>query len=195
MGYCKCNSSGEETSDPETCAEIGCVYTDEKPGGGCFLGDLLNYYAHENLGADALALLSIGPAFAALNDFRNVILAHTAVGRQMIAYHDRFNQDALLLAKANPDIFRRTLRTCLLTFTFSRAMLRCHFTGRDDGRHFTQRMFETAVRLINEFESKSGDPELKRALHELEAEVERYVGLTPSEALKVLRREQTPPGS
>jgi hypothetical protein len=94
MVWCYISPSSNEGCDPEACKEVGGKY-EPKPG-LCFLLSVLD---------DERAILMASTLmYPAMTQFRDEVLVRYPVGQRMLRYFERFYNEAISIAKQDPDL-------------------------------------------------------------------------------------------
>jgi hypothetical protein len=187
MGYCQVGGSTQPCT-PEDCSEVGGHHVD-KPGdypGGCFLLSVLG---------DERAILMTGSLiYPTLIAFRDRVLRRTPVGRTFVTYFDTFYEEAKAIARADPQLVTEIVWLTTYVSPFLQAMMGAvpfddsvgatpvHILA-SEYRPGTHRAF---VSVLNRFRSHGGKP-FVAALNDVERTLDRFIGLTPQEALRLLR--------
>ncbi len=189
MGVCCCGTSGEP-SDRRTCEEIGCdYYEDPTTSCTCALTVLLTEYLTTQSREDPVILLAAGGTYTSLYDLRDQILAKSRLGQQLLDYYHRFAEQAVTIARSDPDFIREALRVFLVGASFGRAVLR-EYDRRDrdaiGDRRFTGEAYESGIALLARFRQMAPDDAFDEPIQFLEREISRFVGMTPREALDTL---------
>jgi hypothetical protein len=191
MGYCSLGGTKQPCTQEE-CAEQGWHYSDTVGNGKiCFLLSVLG---------DERAILITGTMmYPAMIQFRDDIMRRTPLGRRLIAYFDEFYEEAKRLARKDPKLVTEVVWLAIYVSPFIQAML-----GQkpvpdstietplsrlaSEYRLSTHKAFTS---VVNRFKAK-GSKKFVAALTDSEKIVSRFVGLTPNEALRELRRPTSP---
>jgi hypothetical protein len=188
MGYCQVGGNTQSCT-PEDCSEFDGHYFD-KPGdfpGGCFLLSVLD---------DERAILMAGTMmYPAMIQFRDEVMRRTPLGRKLIGYFDEFYEEAKKVARKDPKLVTEVVWLATYVSPFIQTML-----GQ---RVVPESPIETPLsRLASEYRPSThaafssvvarfkarGSKKFAAALDDSEKIISRFVGLSPHEALRELRR-------
>lgn len=187
MGYCQVGGNTQPCT-PDECAEFGKYF--DKPN-GCFLLSVL-----EDERAILMASTLIYPSMI---QFRDEVMRRTPLGRRFIAYFDEFYEEAKAVAAKDPKLVTEVVWLATYISPFIQSMLgqkpvpdstldtplrRLAF----EYRPATHKAFVSVIRRFKARASKK----FAAALDDSEKIIGRFVGLTPPDALRELRRPLTP---
>jgi hypothetical protein len=186
MGYCQVGGSTQPCT-PEDCAEFRGKYFDNKSPLSCFLLSVL--------GDERAILMTATLIYPAMIQFRDDILLRTPLGRHFVGYVDEFYEEAKRIARKDPALITEIVWLCTYVGPYVQAML-----GQ---KPYADGLGETPIRLlaselrpgtykavlsvVNRFKAR-GSKRFVAALNELEQTLSGFVGLSPEEALRRLRR-------
>lgn len=187
MGYCQIGGNTQSCT-PDDCAEFGGNYVDDPSDypGGCFLLSVLD---------DERAILMVGTLmYPSMIRFRDDIMRRTPLGRQFIAFFDEFYEEAKVVARKDPGLVTEIVWLATYIAPFIQAMLGEKPTASavetptsrmaSEYRPATHRAFSSVVARLK----KGGSKKFGKALDEAERLVARFVGMTPEDALREMRR-------
>jgi hypothetical protein len=187
MGWCSIGSHGE-ACDRATCDDIHGDYNDQPPS-GCLLLSVLQ---------DERAILMASTLmYPAIIDFRDTLLKPSPVGARMNEYFDRFYEEAVSIARADPELVTDIVWVVEYGSPFIRAMLGEDLSARTFGQtpttYLAERLrpqtVEALIGVIDRFR-RAASPEFVAALDDFQTQVQGYVDLTPQEALVKLRARE-----
>ena len=188
MGWCKLPGGDWEPGwSSEGCAAAGGVYSESKPPeGDCFLSTILTRSL-------AQTILELGRTYQVQMAFRE-LLQSSAVGKRMVILYYKHNPTMQLIARHDPLLLAESINTWLSVLEFVTATTVVASRNSDASPEysklrFNKQLHDRVVQLLNRFGEGSKDKRFQLALKEVEQELSRYVGLTPGEALKTLRRK------
>ena len=187
MGYCQVGGSTQPCTQEE-CSEFGGGYHDEPVQDGCFL---LSVMPDEH--SKMMAANFIYPTMLA---FRDEICRRTPLGRRFVRYSEEFHDEAKGIASQNPELITDLLWLMTYVTPFWQAML--GQTPQSGAQAATpigvlsSEFRPSTYRSIRELIAKlkqHASPGFVAAADDLEETLARFVGLTPTEALRELRRD------
>lgn len=161
----------------------------ESKDGNCFVREVLTRSLGETI-------LELGTTFKIAVDFRDQILDRTPIGKRFLNYYYSSLVMTFAAVRENYSLIGSFIETWLALLPWVKGMLEANGEGDWHGKseyaeriRFTQPSYRRVISLIDGFRSSAPNEEYIRLLDDLAAEVKRYVGLNPNEALKVIRRD------
>jgi hypothetical protein len=191
-----------EGVDPEYIKEVGGITRKEcEDAGGkwvdgddgfCFVRNVLTRALGETM-------LELGTTYKIAQDFRDQILAETAVGRHFLEHYYANLDKTFTAVRENYLLVGNFVNVWLTVLPWVQGMLEANGAGDWMGQdryvewvRFSDTAHASFLDLIHGFQKSSPDQEYTELLEEVSTEVARYAGLSPREALVVLRREPEP---
>ena len=116
------------------------------------------------------------------------LLATSDLGRRVIAYNQAFADAAAGILAEHPDLGPRVVQVLVRAISFGRLMERERLEpgSTSPDRRFSEDDFRFGAEVADEIRNVTGDRDLLAAIDDLQQQVERFVGLSPAEALAVL---------
>ena len=187
MGYCQIGGTTQPCT-PEECSEFGGGYGDNPVQDGCFL---LSVMTDEH--SRMMAANFIYPTMLA---FRDEICRRTTLGRRFVRYSEEFHDEARDIARKNPELITDLLWLMTYVTPFWQAMLgqRPHSGPPAStpigvlASEFRPSTYRSILQLTAKLKQHAS-PRFVIAAKDLEDTLARFVGLTPEEALRELRRD------
>jgi hypothetical protein len=187
VGYCQIGGSTQPCTQEE-CAEFGGGYGDNPVGDGCFL---LSVMSDEH--SKMMAANFIYPTMLA---FRDEICQRTPLGRRFVRYSEEFHDEAADIARKNPDLITDLLWLMTYVTPYWQAMLgQKPYSGASAvtpvgvlASEFRPSTYRSVLELIRKLKQHAS-PRFVTAAADLEETLSRFVGLTPEEALREMRRD------
>lgn len=140
-------------------------------------------------------ILELGTTYNAQVAFRDTVLNISPIGRRFVKLYYRINPKMLDVARRNPTLLGEAIHAWFIIAPFVQAVVMAASTSDTKTRsakqrpiRFTRAMHGRVVRLLRSIRNEGEDKALRRDLIKVEAELRRYVGLTPEEALEKLNR-------
>jgi uncharacterized protein YjiS (DUF1127 family) len=138
-------------------------------------------------------ILQLGTTYDSQVAFRDRVLTSSALGRRFVTLYYRHNPDAREVVGVNPTLLGQAVHAWFVISPFIRMIVAAASDNREAGKdtkghRFTRTMHERVVALLRALRAATEKKAFRRALVEVETELRRYVGLTPSEALATIRR-------
>jgi hypothetical protein len=191
-GNCLVGTNYFHVDNKETCdAALGTYYPDGTGTGTkdttlCFISSILTRTL-------AQTILNLGTTYQAQLDFRDKVLNTSPAGKRFVKLYYGINPAMLAVAAANFALLGKAIDTWYTISPFVAAVVRTA-SDADAGAslnrvRFTKTSHRKVISLFGDLRTHSQDKALKRALDEVERELNRYVGLTPSAALAMLQRK------
>lgn len=173
------------------CEDAGGTWVGDD-GGFCFVRDVLTRSLGETI-------LELGTTYRIAQDFRDQILAETAVGRYFLERYYANLDKTFAAARENYLLIGNFVNVWLTLLPWIQGLLEANGAGDWMGKdsyvgwvRFTDTAHERFFDLVRDFQKSAPDREYTELLDEVNAEVARYSGMSPREALVVLRREPEP---
>jgi hypothetical protein len=201
MPYCKMGTHCFKVEACEECASGTCPADcmgdsgdGNKKKGICFIRTILTPALAKNI-------LTLGVTYQSALDFRDDVLETNALGKRFVKLYYRHNPAARDLVLFNPTLLGQAIHAWLIIAPFAEAVVAAASPAgkkRANGKRpmrFTRMMHRRVVDVLetvrrDAMEAGEGK-EFNKAVDEVLAELKRYVGLTPEEALQTLRRSSS----
>jgi hypothetical protein len=198
MGWCTIGNTTFQVNSPDECNGTYSSTPPDAGGGGggggsfCFIKTIMTRSLGQNI-------LDLGTTYDAQIAFRDDVLNGSPIGRRFVRLYYRHNPSALKLVAANPTLLGQAIHTWFIIAPFVGAVVAASSSngggraGQNSRMRFNRAIHGRVVRLLRALRAESGNPGLKRALLDVEAELRHYVGLTPEEALATIKRRPRRP--
>ena len=173
------------------CEKEGGTYMPDHPTtgvGNCFVRDVLT----RSLGA---TILNLGATFKIATDFRDQILKPNRRGQYFLErYYSNLNE-TWEIANENYMLIASFIETWIGIQPWVKGILEANGKGDWKGKkdyagnvRFNDNVKEKIIKLLEDFKKGSKNSAYRMLIEEAEKELELYSGLTPYEALELLRR-------
>ncbi|MDP2816556.1 MAG: hypothetical protein Q8O19_07750 [Rectinemataceae bacterium] len=189
-GKCKLDDTYVNLSKHD-CLKQGGTWVEEgvPKDDNCFVRDVLTRSLGETI-------LELGTTYNLAVDFRDQVLAPTPIGKRFLSHYYSSLDMTFAAVREDYSLIGTFIDTWFVLLPLVKGILEANGAGNWHGKdeyashvRFTEALHKRVIDLIDGFRNNAPNRKYVGLLDELVTEIDRYVGLTPYEALEVLRRD------
>ena len=168
------------THDPEN-----CVCTQDSPG-PCAGTKAIEAVVARPYGDNPEVVAAVSTVYESVFDVRR-LLETSDLGRRVLEYNAVFVEEAGRIIDENPELGRHIFQVLMKAVSFGRAMERERVEpgSTAPGHRFDAEDYRFGAEVADEIRNVTSNEALLSTIDDLQQEAERFVGLSPTEALRV----------
>lgn len=192
MGFCTLPSGRVEPGwIPSDCRASSGTYSETDPRTNpdnttdgpkkCFITTIMTRALSQNM-------LDLGKTYSAQIKFRDQVLDSSSFGKQMIALYYKFNPVLIPIALRNFGLIAKAIQVWFTIYPYVQAVVNLsEGISMSKELFFAKETYDEILKITDEIRRETSNTELHDALSYIEKELSKYVGLSPKEALNLLK--------